>query len=57
MLSGDEGYVLAEPFNDYLEGEHPIFEFLEDFPGTTEMQAVAVREHAGELLEADAPAA
>ena len=42
---------------DYLEGGHPLSEFLEDFPGVTESQAVAVLEHAGELLEADAPAA
>jgi uncharacterized protein (DUF433 family) len=31
---------------DYLEGGHPLGEFLEDFPGVTELQAVAVLEHA-----------
>ncbi len=42
---------------DYLEGGHPLDEFLEDFPGVTKVQAVAVLEHARELLDADAPAA
>jgi uncharacterized protein (DUF433 family) len=42
---------------DYLEGGHPLAEFLEDFPGVTEAQAIAVLEHARELLDADAPAA
>jgi uncharacterized protein (DUF433 family) len=42
---------------DYLEGGHPLSEFLEDFPGVTEAQAVAVLEHAQELLDADATAA
>jgi uncharacterized protein (DUF433 family) len=42
---------------DYLEGGHPLAEFLDDFPGVTEAQAIAVLEHARELLDADAPAA
>ena len=42
---------------DYLEGGHPLSDFLEDFPGVTQDQAVAVLEHARELLDADAPAA
>ena len=42
---------------DYLEGGHPLSEFLEDFPGVTEAQAVAVLAHAQELLDADATAA
>ena len=42
---------------DYLEGGHPLADFLEDFPGVTEAQAVAVLEHARELLDADATAA
>ena len=42
---------------DYLEGGHPLSEFLDDFPGVTEAQAIAVLEHARELLDADAPAA
>jgi len=42
---------------DYLEGGHPLSEFLEDFPTVTEAQALAVLEHARALLDADAPAA
>jgi uncharacterized protein (DUF433 family) len=42
---------------DYLEGGHPLSDFLEDFPSVTQEQAVAVLEHARELLDADAPAA
>ena len=42
---------------DYLEGGHPLSAFLEDFPGVTEAHAVAVLEHARELLDADATAA
>lgn len=42
---------------DYLEGGHPLDEFLEDFPGVTKVQAVAVLEYARELLDANAPAA
>ncbi|MFO0691296.1 MAG: DUF433 domain-containing protein [Myxococcota bacterium] len=42
---------------DYLEGGHPLSDFLEDFPTVTEAQALAVLEHARALLDADAPAA
>jgi uncharacterized protein (DUF433 family) len=42
---------------DYLEGGHLLDEFLEDFPGVSRAQAIAVLEHARELLDADAPAA
>ncbi len=42
---------------DYLEGGHPLSDFLEDFPAVTQDQAIAVLEHARELLDADAPAA
>ena len=42
---------------DYLEGGHPLAEFLEDFPTVTEAQALSVLEHARALLDADAPAA
>ena len=42
---------------DYLEGGHPLAEFLEDFPTVTEAQALSVLEHARALLDADASAA
>ena len=35
---------------DYLEGNHPLAEFLEDFPSVSESQALAVLVHARELL-------
>ena len=49
--------VPVKALMDYLEGGHPLADFLEDFPGVTEAQAIAVLEHARELLVADAPAA
>ena len=42
---------------DYLEGGHPLAEFLEDFPSVSQAQAVAVLEHAKELLDSSASAA
>lgn len=42
---------------DYLEGGHPLAEFLEDFPSVTREQAVAVLEEAKRLLTARARAA
>lgn len=42
---------------DYLEGGHPLADFLEDFPSVTEAQALSVLEHVRALLEADATAA
>ncbi|MEZ4219064.1 MAG: DUF433 domain-containing protein [Myxococcota bacterium] len=42
---------------DYLEGGHPLSEFIEDFPGVTREQAVAVLEHARSLLDSSASAA
>lgn len=35
---------------DYIEGGHPIDEFLEDFPSVSREQAVAALEQAKELL-------
>lgn len=42
---------------DYLEGGHPLAEFLEDFPSVTREQAVAVLEEVKRLLTARARAA
>ena len=35
---------------DYLEGGHPLSEFLEDFPSVSREQAVAALEQAKDLL-------
>ncbi len=35
---------------DYIEGGHPLGEFLEDFPSVSREQAVAALEQAKELL-------
>jgi len=37
---------------DYLEGGHPLADFLDDFPTVTREQAVAALEEAKELLVA-----
>ena len=39
---------------DYLEGGHPLDEFLDDFPTVKREQAVALLEHAKVLLAASA---
>ncbi len=39
---------------DYLEGRHPLDEFLDDFPTVKREQAVALLEHAKVLLVASA---
>lgn len=39
---------------DYLEGGHPLGEFLDDFPTVSHEQAVAALEEARELLVANA---
>lgn len=49
--------VPAQALLDYLEGGHPLDEFLEDFPSVAREQAVALLELAKELLLAHAPAA
>ncbi len=36
--------VTVQSFIDYLEGGHPLDEFLEDFPSVTRLQAVAALE-------------
>jgi len=35
---------------DYVEGGHPLSEFLDDFPTVTREQAIAALEQAKELL-------
>lgn len=35
---------------DYIEGGHPLADFLEDFPSVSREQAVAALEQAKELL-------
>jgi uncharacterized protein (DUF433 family) len=37
---------------DYLEGGHPLTEFLDDFPSVSREQAVAALEQAKDLLVA-----
>jgi uncharacterized protein (DUF433 family) len=37
---------------DYLEGGHPLAEFLDDFPSVSREQAVAALEQAKDLLVA-----
>jgi len=37
---------------DYLEGGHPLSEFLDDFPTVSREQAIAALEQAKELLVA-----
>lgn len=39
---------------DYLEGGHTLDEFLEEFPSVTREAAIAVLEHAKELVIAQA---
>lgn len=46
--------VPAQTLVDYLEGGHPLDEFLEDFPTVTREQAVAALEEAKGLLIAHA---
>jgi uncharacterized protein (DUF433 family) len=43
--------------SDYLEGGHPLGEFLDDFPTVTKEQAIAALEQAKVHLIADARAA
>ena len=42
--------VPVQAFIDYLEGGHPLVDFLEDFPSVTHDQAVAALELAKEAL-------
>ena len=49
--------VPVQALIDYLEGGHPLSEFLEDFPTVKREQAIAVLEHAKQILVSSAPAA
>ena len=42
--------VPAQALIDYLEGGHPLDEFLEDFPSVSREQAIAAPEIAREAL-------
>ena len=45
--------VPVQTLLDYLEAGHSLAEFLDDFPSVTREQAIAVLEHAKNLLVAD----
>jgi len=45
--------VPVQALIDYLEGGHPLADFLEDFPTVSREQAIAALEQAKELLVAD----
>jgi uncharacterized protein (DUF433 family) len=49
--------VPVQALFDYLEGQHSLDEFLDDFPTVTRGQAVAVLEQARELVVSSACAA
>jgi uncharacterized protein (DUF433 family) len=49
--------VPAQTLIDYLEGGHPLDEFLDDFPSVTREQAVAALEEAKKILVSGARAA
>lgn len=49
--------VPAQALIDYLEGGHPLEDFLDDFPTVSRDQAIAALELAKEALVDHAPAA
>jgi len=49
--------VPVQALIDYLEGGHPLAEFLDDFPSVTHEQAIAALEEAKRLLVSGACAA
>jgi uncharacterized protein (DUF433 family) len=49
--------VPVQALFDYLEGHHPLDEFLDDFPTVRREQAVAILEHARDLVVNSARAA
>jgi len=57
ILGGEPVFVGTRvPFRallDYIEGGHPLADFLEDFPSVSRQQAIAALEQAKELLVAD----
>jgi len=54
ILGGEPVFIGTRvPFQallDYIEGGHPLSDFLEDFPSVSREQAVAALERAKELL-------
>ena len=46
--------VPVQALIDYIEGGHPLDEFLDDFPTVSREQAIAALEQAKALLIADA---
>ncbi|HVF59208.1 MAG TPA: DUF433 domain-containing protein [Thermoanaerobaculia bacterium] len=58
IMSGTPVFIGTRvPFQallDYLEGGHPLAEFLDDFPSVTREQAVAALEEAGAAVLANA---
>jgi uncharacterized protein (DUF433 family) len=56
ILGGEPVFVGTRvPFRallDYIEGGHPLADFLEDFPSVSRAQAIAALEQARELLVA-----
>lgn len=44
--------VPVQALIDYIEGGHPLVDFLDDFPTVSREQAIAVLEEAKELLVA-----
>ena len=61
IMSGAPVFVGTRvPFRtllDYLEGGHPLDEFLDDFPTVRREQVIAALEEAGEAVLANARAA
>jgi len=57
ILGGEPVFVGTRvPFRallDYIEGGHPLADFLEDFPSVSRQQAIAALEQAKELVVAD----
>ncbi len=49
--------VPVQTLLDYLEGDHSLADFLDDFPTVTKAQAIAVLEQAKDLLVSRATAA
>ena len=56
ILGGEPVFVGTRvPFQallDYIEGGHPLADFLDDFPSVSREQAIAALEQAKELLVA-----
>ena len=61
ILSGTPVFVgtrvPVQALLDYLEADHPLAEFLDDFPTVSRSQAIAALEQAKEMLTSDARSA